>query len=875
MALDPGTRLGPFVVESLVGAGGMGEVYRARDSRLGRLVAVKLLPSEFATDSELRRRLEREARVISSLSHPNVCALFDVGHQDGLDYLVMEYLEGETLAARLARGPLPLDQVLRCASEIAGALAAAHRRGLVHRDLKPGNVMLTRDGARLLDFGLAKPSAILPGGPAGDLTVTSPISAHGTVAGTYPYMSPEQLQGRDADARSDIFALGTVMYEMATGRRAFEGSSPASVIAAILERDPPPLTALQPLAPAGFEEVVRGCLHKDPDERWQTAHDVKLQLEGLRRSIGTAARDPVAAPPAGLASRSTRTLLLIALAAVALLATAAAGVMWYGRVAQAPRPVVRAPIPPPPGHWFTPNDFQISPDGQRAAFVAAGPDGVSKLWINALVTNQSNPITGTEEASGLFWSPDSRWVAFFARGKLWKVDPGGAGVQEICDVMLAAGGAAWSPAGVIVFAPGVLGPLLQVSADGGTPAPVTQVPPDAPGEAHRFPQFLPDGRRFLYVASWSDQQRGGLYLTSLDRATPVLISSDIRGRAVLAGSDLLYSTGGTLYAQRFDTRAGRLEGQARPVLRNEVVTDWRFGDLPVSASANGILLFQSRLTYNSQLVWYDRTGRELQAVGSPGLGAPALSADGRYVAVTHDSRGTGEWRTWILDLQRNVTFELPGAGVHTANAWSADSRSVIYSAIRGVNGIYRRAIDGSGSEETLYESPAHLLVNSTSLRAPRLLFMDFSRGQPDLRQYDLESRKTETIANGAEASYSPDGEWISNLAFPTGLVLRRVGKQGQVYITSEAGSQARWRGDMTELFYIRADRWLMSVPLTRRGRDLEAGTPVPLFRTRIVQPRLVLFQYDVTRDGQRFLINSLPREDASAPLTVLVNWQGE
>jgi Tol biopolymer transport system component len=872
MPLDPGTRLGPYIIESLVGAGGMGEVYRARDSRLGRAVALKMLPSEFAADAELRRRLEREARVISSLSHPHVCALFDVGHQDGFDYLVMEYLEGETLAARLTRGALPLDQVLRFASEIAGALAAAHRRGLVHRDLKPGNVMLTRDGARLLDFGLAKPSPILPGGGhVGDLTVTTPISAHGTVAGTYPYMAPEQLEGREADARSDIFAFGAVVYEMATGRRAFDGATAASVIAAILERDPPSLTALQPLAPAGLEDIVRGCLQKDPEERWQTAHDVKLQLEGLRRLAATAARDAIAPSDAGT-RRSPRTLLLAALAAAALLGTAAAGVMWYRPEAPASRPVVRAPILPPPGHWFTPNDFQISPDGQRAAFVAAGPDGVSSLWINALASGQSVEIAGTEGASTPFWSADSRWVAFFARGKLRKVDPGGAGVQDICEVALAAGSGAWSPADVIVFSPFVLGPLLQVSANGGTPVPVTQVTPDLPGEAHRFPQFLPDGRRFLYLASWTNQQRGGLYLGSLDGGSPALISSEIRGRAVLAGSQLLYSTGGTLYAQRFDTDLGRLEGDPRPVLRNEVVTDWRFSDLPLSASGNGVLLFQSRLTYNSQLVWYDRAGRELQAVGRPGFGAPVLSPDGRYVAVTHDGRGTGESRTWILDQQRNVSFELPGAGFHTAHAWSTDGRSVIYSATRGMNGIYRRAIDGSGGEETLLESAAPMLVTSASRREPRLLFMDFSRGQPDTRQLDLETGKTEVMADGAEASYSPDGEWIAYLAMPSGPVMRRVAEQGRELITGEPGAQLRWRGDMTELFYIRGDRSLMAVPLTRRGSALEAGTPVPLFRTRIVQPRLVLFQYDVTPDGQRFLINSLPREDAAAPLTVLVNW---
>lgn len=864
MALHAGSRLGPYEIIRLLGEGGMGEVYRARDSRLDRDVAIKVLPASLTSDPDLRRRFEREARTISSLSHPHICPLFDIGHQEGIDFLVMEHLDGETLAARLEQGPLPLDQVLRHGSEIASALAAAHRRGVVHRDLKPGNIMLTRSGARLLDFGLAKPAAASSGATVVDVTVSGPITAHGTILGTYPYMAPEQVEGREVDARSDIFAFGAVLYEMATGKRAFEGRSAASVMAAILEREPPALSALQPLAPSALDEIVRGCLAKDPDERWQSAHDIKLQLDGLRRRAGS--EQVAAATPGG------RRLAALLTGAIVILAGLLSGVLilWPASRDAAAGPPVRASLLPPPAHSFTPNDFQISPDGRRVAFVAAGADGVSTLWVRSLLSPQPTEIAGSEGAAYPFWSPDSRWIAFFARGKLFKVEPGGGGVQEICAAMFTVGGGAWGADDVIVFASAVIGPLVRVAAGGGTPVPVTQMPADQPGEAHRFPQFLPDGKRFLYVSSWTNQQRGGLYLAHADGGAPELVSSEIRGRVVLAGSHLLYFDSGNLYAQTFDEATGRLSAERGILLRNEVVSDWRFGDLPLSASRTGTLVFQSRLEYDSRLVWYDRSGRELGPVGPSGFSSPALSPDGRRVAVSYDANGSGAPGTTIFDLDRNLHYPLPSSGIHTWHVWSPDGRWIYYAAMRDANAIYRRPADGSGNEELILESKGHLIVNGFSPRSPKLLFMDFAEGVPTLKERDLESSTTAPVALGAEGVYSPDGEWIAHVGFPAGIIVRPAREAGQLVATT-AGYQVRWR-DMQELFYIAPDKKLMSVPLTVRDGTLEAGKPRELFQTRIVQPRFVLFQYDVTADGQRFLINSLPPEEAAAPLTLLVNW---
>ncbi|HEV8118182.1 MAG TPA: protein kinase, partial [Thermoanaerobaculia bacterium] len=472
----------------------MGEVYRARDTRLERTVAVKVLPQHLSASSEVRQRFEREAKTISQLSHPHICALYDVGNQDGVEYLVMEFLEGETLADRVLKGPLPAEQTLRFGIEIADALDKAHRQGIVHRDLKPGNVMLTKSGVKLLDFGLAKavePATHPSGMTALPTMASSPLTQEGTILGTFQYMAPEQLEGKEADARSDIFAFGAVLYEMATGKKAFAGASQASLISAIMKEEPAPIATLQPMTPPALDRVVKTCLAKDPEDRFQTAHDAKLQLQWIGE-MGSAAGVP-APVVARRRGRERMAWIGFALAALAAIALAA------GYVARAPRPSpgIRATLPFPEKMFL--GELALSPDGTRLVFTASKPGGQPTLWVRALQESSAHPLVGAENAFFPFWSPDGRSVGFFADGKLKRMDVSGGAVLTVCDAERGVGGT-WNRDGTIVFAPAPTSGLHSVAAGGGKSVAVTKLDAARHESAHRYPRFLPDGRHFLYTA---------------------------------------------------------------------------------------------------------------------------------------------------------------------------------------------------------------------------------------------------------------------------------------------------------------------------------------------------------------------------------------
>jgi serine/threonine protein kinase len=523
MTLEAGSKLGPYEIVEPLGAGGMGEVYRARDTRLDREVAIKVIPEHLSQNPELRQRLEREARVVSSLQHPNICTLHDIGSENGIDFLVMEFLDGETLAARLEKGPLPIHELFPIAGSIADALDKAHRQGLVHRDLKPGNIMLTRTGAKLLDFGLAKGSAASsdPSAPTQSPTM-SPLTTEGTLVGTFQYMSPEQLEGQEADARSDLFAFGAVLYEMATGRRAFEGKTQASLIAAVLDREPVPLGELQPMAPPALDRVIRTCLSKDPDERFQSAHDLKLQLEWIR-DAGSQAGVPM--PVAS--RRKTRERLAWGVAAAFALVALVAGSLLMRDTAPEQR-VLRAEIAPALDTVFSlspsaPGPVTVSPDGRQIAWAAVGRDGNTNLWIRSLDETISREIEGSEGAHYPFWSPDSRSVAYFAEAKLKKVDASGGPSITVAEATNAKGGT-WSEEGIILFAPTHNSPIHKVSAAGGPSEPVTQLSSERQENSHRHPRFLPDGRHFMYFtrvgAMGTAVEGSGVWVGSLDGDEP-------------------------------------------------------------------------------------------------------------------------------------------------------------------------------------------------------------------------------------------------------------------------------------------------------------------------------------------------------------------
>jgi eukaryotic-like serine/threonine-protein kinase len=698
-------RLGPYEILAPLGAGGMGEVYKARDTRLDRTVAIKVLPASISTDPEFRSRFDREARAIAALNHPHICTLHDVGHQDGVDFLVMEYLEGQTLADRLTKGAVPLDQALTIAIAIAEALEKAHRQGIVHRDLKPGNVMLTKSGAKLLDFGLAKLRPIGPATPIGGLTAsptaTSPLTRQGTIMGTLPYMAPEQVEGKEADTRTDMFAFGTVLYEMVTGRRAFAADSEASLIAAILEREPPAITALQPLTPPLLDHLVQRCLSKDPDMRWQSAHDLSMELRWIA-SVDTTR--PAAALP-GRSSGSLWTLSLIVL----FIAGGLLGWLIHRPPADT-APTVRFSIVPPESTTLVTDEAPaVSPDGGHVVFVASSGKGRTQLWVRSVDGLVTRALTGTEDARGPFWSPDSEWIGFFAGEQLKRVSAEGGIAQTLCETHEARTfGGAWSPNGTIIFNSGGESGLYRVSAAGGAAKPLTVVDRARRESGHWWPQFMPDGQHFLFAVDTglSDQDRTGVYVGSLDSPERQLLLHGLSSVAYVPPGYLLFSRDQTLMAQRFDESRLRLIGQPAVVAEGLASELWG-GTSLFSASQTGVLAYRTDNSPDSQLTWFGRDGTRLGTLGPVGRWAwPALSPDEKTVAATNNDYKVGD-DIWLFDRSRGSSIRFttePGWDI--GPIWSPDGQHIMFSSNRfGPFNLFRKPSTGASSEELVFESP--------------------------------------------------------------------------------------------------------------------------------------------------------------------------
>ncbi len=886
MPIAAGTRFGPYEIISAAGAGGMGEVYRAKDTRLNRIVAVKVLPAELAHNPETRQRFEREARSISTLSHAHICTLHDIGHQDGVDYLVLEYLEGGTLEQRLIKGPLPPDQTLRYAAQIADALAKAHKLGITHRDLKPANVMLTKGGAKLMDFGLAKQSGVAPLAAAlTEMTVDqAKLTSEGMIVGTFQYMAPEQLEGKEADARTDIFAFGEVLYEMATGRPAFSGTSRASLIAAILTSEPPPITQVQALSPLALERVVRKCLAKDPDDRWQNAADLASELkwigEGGSQSGTTAALTP---------GRTHREKLLWVLATLALCAAAVVATV-YVRPSAPQAGVIRASISSEDGAspiWT--GDFAgpavVSPDGSALAFVTTREQGASVLWVRKLNAVHGHALAGTDGAIFPFWSSDSRSMGFFAGSKLKTISVEGGTPTDVCDAQAGRGGT-WNAQGIIVFAPAFQSALMQVPASGGVPKPVT-VLDTSKHDSHRWPYFLPDGKHFLYLAVTHIRPRDpndGIYYASLDGKENRMLMTAYTNATYAAGR-LLFMRESDLMAQSMDPETGNLRGPAERVEEGVLVdgSTWRAG---FDASSSGILAYAAGGLIPAQAIWYDRAGKNLGAAGEKTLNLVTvrLSPDGTRLAT---ESGDANNEIWIDELKRQVNTRLTfGSGASSTPVWSPDGRWIAFGGFRGKNNLYRKASNGVGQEELLLEGEARNLQPSDwSPDGKSLLFGigDFaSSGQTWLLPLEGD-RKPVPLLQGnfvaANARFSPDGRWVAYNSSESGrpeVYVMPFGNGGGKWQVSGAGGVLPiWRRDGRELFYWSLDNTLVSVPVQIKKDAVEVGAPHLVFRLRQPLGNVgVVSPYDVTADGQRFLIIETPGQ-ASKPITLMTNWAAE
>jgi Tol biopolymer transport system component len=881
MALAAGTRLGPYEVISLLGAGGMGEVYRARDTRLGRDVAVKVLPQHLAETDVARARLDREAKAISGLNHPHICTLFDLGHDGGHDYLVMELIEGETLTARLAKGPLPAEELLRLAIQVAEALDLAHRRGIIHRDLKPGNIMLTRSGAKLMDFGLARATApdAAPGDLASAMTMSRSLTAQGVLVGTFLYMSPEQLEGKEADARSDLWALGCVMYEMATGKRAFDGQSQASLIGAIMHTEPVSVASAAPLASPGLDRVVKSCLAKDPEERIQTAHDVKLQL----RWVAEGGSQAGASAPVMVRRRHRERLPWLVAAVFAL---AAIGTTTMGLTRREPAPEVTRFTLDPPAGARTMNWPRISPNGRQLAYLAADTLGRTMIWLRPMGALQANPLPGTEDAGRPFWSPDSRYLAYFDGNQLKKIAVAGGPPQLICETKSAADGA-WSTGDIIMFDGAAGDSLRQVSANGGVASPATVLDRKAGESQHAWPWFLPDGKHYLYLAFGSAADGNWTLKAGEIGSTEAVTLGTVDSRVEFAAPDLvLYAIEGTLMARRLDLGSWKWKSDPFPVAERVLVRNNSQANF--SVSDNGVLVtMRGGSTERSELVWMDRTGKRLGREGAAGAYRDLdLSPDGTRLAYGLVDGKAGTQDLWVRDLKRGVSSRLTfGDGNEIWPTWSPDGRDIAFgSDASGAYSVRRQPADGTGVESPVYGTNQNTGPSDWSGDARTLVLTAYPQGNADLWTCNAEGggdarEVLGTPFNESQGQLAPDGRWLAYTSMESGVpevyVRAFPGPGGKWQISNGGGGGPQWRGDGRELFF-RANRGttLMAVTIDA-GAAFQAGTPARLFEVSMTGGDPVRNRYVAAADGQRFLVN-VPQDAAGLDVfNVVLNWTAE
>lgn len=885
MSLIQGTKLGRYEIRSKIGAGGMGEVYHARDLDLGRDVAVKVLPATFSADATRLHRFQQEACAAGALNHPNVLIVHDIGAHDGAPYIVSELLEGETLRKRIGGTPLGQRRAIDYALQLAHGLAAAHEKGIIHRDLKPDNIFITNDGrVKILDFGLAKLTQLDGDQVQTDVPTRRVNTDPGVVMGTVGYMSPEQLKGQKVDHRTDIFSFGAILYEILAGKRAFYRQSAAETMSAILREDPPELSSTNQSVSPALERLVNHCLEKNPESRFHSARDIAFALETLSGSNGSSAQTVTL--PAAAARRWTRRELVFAtVAALALIAAVVLTALSFPYFRSTPTEtrVMRTVINPPDKSGF--NSFTVSPNGLHLAFVATDTSGKSLLWVRPLDSFTAQPLSGTEGAAFPFWSPDSRFIGFFAAGKLKKIEVTGGTVQTLCAATVPRGGT-WNKDGLIVFEPTPNDPLYQISVAGGEATPLTKLEPSRQEASHRWPYFLPDGRHLLYAVLGGPQSQG-IHILSLDtKESRRLLNVS---NTIVAYADpgyLLFRREATLMAQRFDVNKLELSGEPFPIAEQvgyEVASFQTF----FSVSQTGVLAYSSSNTGRTQPVWIDRSGKEVGALGEAGnFVRPWISPDEKRVALdSTDAHGNRD--VWIIDVATGkptrLTFDL---GQDLFPVWSPDGSRIVFASDRqGARNLYVKTASGAGEEQLLLKTGENTYPSDWSADGRHLLYIvNHASTRVDLWVLPLfgDQKPYPLLNSGANergARFSPDGKWIAYVSDASGTnqvyVQAFPASGGKWQVSTDGGYYLSWRQDGKELFYVSSDRKMMAVDVKVTGGNFETGTPKPLFDLRIPSFGSASAQFSVTADGQRFLVINMVGEITSAPINVVTNWTAD
>ncbi len=861
----------------------MGVVWRARDSRLGRDVAIKVLPASLSENTDRLNRFEQEAQAAGALNHPNILVIHHIGIHDGAPYIVSELLEGETLRDRMAGDALLQRKALDYALQIARGLAAAHEKGIIHRDIKPDNVFITDDGrVKILDFGLAKLTSATDGTQSQTEVPTRKVNTDpGTVMGTMGYMSPEQLKGQPADHRSDIFSFGAILYEMLSGKRAFRGDSMAETMSAILREDPPDLSETNKTVSPALERVVRHCLEKNPAERFHSARDLAFAIESLSGSATvsgqTATMPTITTTELSAAVGLSRWLgnarvgwIVAAVLVVSLLA--AVGLLYFNRSETNTR-AARLSFTPPAELSF--NDAQsdvavISPDGQKIAFSATSGDGKNMLYVRALDSSETKLLPGSENVMEPFWSPDSRSVAFGSNGKLKRSDlAAGGNAQVLCDAARLVGGT-WNKDGIIVFAPDYRAALSQVSAQGGEPKPVAMRFDDQTAESHRYPDFLPDGRHFLFR-----RDPKGIWAGSLDSPETRQVLVEVTPFVYAQPGWLVFVRNDALVAQAFDAARIAFSGEPIPIITGQK----NAGTLRFSVSDNGVLIWQGQWERDYQLVWFDRDGKETGTVDAPmkvNIGEDlSISPDGKRLAVKRNQN------LWVVELEKGTALRITST-FSQMPVWSPDGSRIAFS--EGTSGLTVRAANGSGDAEGLLPG-----ANFPAAWSPDGRFIIFVRRGVKTRMdiYALPlfgDRKEYLISNSPfneqTPAFSPDGRWLAYTSDETGnyeIYVQSFSADGKLgadkqRVSTNGGTYPVWRRDGSELFFVAPDGQMMSSAVKTGGTEFQFGAPKPLFKTRMLAWITNFHEYDVSPDGQRFLIGTLIGETKAAPPTVILNW---